>query len=54
MAKTGNRIGVRLMSTAGTHHVYMTTKSRRNTPDRMELKKYDPIARKHVLYRETR
>lgn len=54
MAKSGQRIAVRLMSTAGTHHVYMTTKSRRNTPERLELRKYDPIARKHVLYREAR
>ncbi|MGD9571502.1 MAG: 50S ribosomal protein L33 [Thermoleophilia bacterium] len=43
-----------MVSTAGTHHVYMTTKNRRNNPDRLELRKYDPIARAHVMYREAR
>ncbi|MGD9695681.1 MAG: 50S ribosomal protein L33 [Thermoleophilia bacterium] len=54
MARTGNRIAVRLVSTAGTGHVYVTTKSRRATPERLELRKYDPVVRRHVLYRESR
>lgn len=52
MGKTGVRVGIRMVSTAGTGHVYMTTKSKRNNPDRIELKKYDPVARKHVLFKE--
>jgi large subunit ribosomal protein L33 len=43
-----------LESSAGTGHVYVTQKSKRNTPDRLEVKKYDPIARKHVPYKEAR
>ncbi len=31
---------------------YITTKSRRNTPDRMELKKYNPILKKHTIHKE--
>ena len=54
MARTGPRQTIRLKSTAGTHHVYVTTKSRRNTPERLELRKYDPVVRRHVLYREER
>lgn len=44
---------VKLRSTESPH-VYTTTKSRRNTPDRLELKKFDPVVRRHVVYRETR
>ncbi len=54
MAKTGARVGIRMVSTAGTSHSYMTTKNRRTTPERLELRKYDPVVRKHVLYRESR
>ena len=31
---------------------YHTTKNKRTTPDKMEIKKYDPVARKHVVYKE--
>jgi len=53
MAKKGNRIVVKLRSTES-GHMYLTSKNRRNTTGRIELKKYDPILRKHVLYRETK
>ncbi|NIR58021.1 MAG: 50S ribosomal protein L33 [Gammaproteobacteria bacterium] len=43
---------IKLVSSAGTGHFYTTTKNKRNTPDKLELKKYDPVARKHVVYRE--
>jgi large subunit ribosomal protein L33 len=43
-----------LESTAGTGIRYVTTKSRRNTPDRLVLRKYDRIARRHVEFKETR
>jgi len=49
----GNRVLVKLRST-GSVHVYTTTKSRVNTPERMEVRKYDPVLRRHVVYRETR
>ncbi len=43
---------IRLNSTAGTGHFYTTDKNKRNMPGKMEIKKYDPVARKHVLYKE--
>jgi large subunit ribosomal protein L33 len=43
---------IKLESTAGTGHFYTTTKNKRTTPDKMEIKKYDPVARKHVVYKE--
>ncbi|MEM9775120.1 MAG: 50S ribosomal protein L33 [Chloroflexota bacterium] len=51
--KKGARIVVKLKSTESGHQ-YVTTKNRRNDPQRIELKKYDPLVRKHVLYRETK
>ena len=45
---------ITLKSTAGTGFTYTTTKNRRNTPDRLELTKFDPVVRKRVLFRETR
>ena len=41
-------------SSAGTGHFYTTTKNKRSTPDKIEMKKYDPRARKHVIYKETK
>jgi large subunit ribosomal protein L33 len=43
---------IKLESTAGTGHFYTTTKNKRTTPDKMEIIKYDPRARKHVVYKE--
>jgi large subunit ribosomal protein L33 len=43
---------IKLQSTAGTGHFYTTTKNRKAGATRLELKKYDPKARKHVLYVE--
>lgn len=45
---------ITLQSTAGTGYRYVTTKNRRNTPDRLVVKKYDPVVRKHVEFKETR
>ena len=45
---------IKLASTAGTGHFYTTTKNKRNMPDKMQIKKYDPVARKHVIYKETK
>jgi large subunit ribosomal protein L33 len=51
---TDVRTVVKLRSTAGTGHTYVTRKNRRNDPDRLVLKKYDPIIRRHVDFREER
>ncbi|MFZ0254368.1 MAG: 50S ribosomal protein L33 [Gammaproteobacteria bacterium] len=45
---------IKLVSTAGTGHFYTTTKNKRTTPDKLEMKKFDPVVRKHVLYREAK
>ena len=45
---------IKLESTAGTGHFYTTTKNKRTMPEKMEIKKYDPVARKHVIYKETK
>jgi large subunit ribosomal protein L33 len=51
MAK-GARDKIRLNSSAGTGHFYTTDKNQRNTPEKMEMKKYDPVVRQHVMYKE--
>lgn len=43
---------VRMNSSAGTGHFYTTDKNKRTTPDKLEMKKYDPVVRKHVIYKE--
>ena len=45
---------IKLESSAGTGHFYTTTKNKRTQPEKMEIKKYDPVARKHVPYKETK
>jgi len=45
---------IKLRSTAGTGYTYVTRKNRRNTPDRLVLKKFDPIVRRHVEFKEAR
>jgi large subunit ribosomal protein L33 len=45
---------IRLVSSAGTGHFYTTDKNKRTTPDKMEIKKYDPVVRKHVMYKEAK
>lgn len=42
---------IKLQSTESSH-CYYVQKNRRNTSERLELRKYDPTVRKHVLYRE--
>jgi large subunit ribosomal protein L33 len=51
MAK-GGREKIKLESTAGTGHFYTTSKNKRTTPEKLEFKKFDPVARKHVSYKE--
>jgi large subunit ribosomal protein L33 len=53
MAKSA-REKIRLVSSAGTGHFYTTTKNKRNMPDKMEIKKFDPVVRQHVMYKEAK
>ena len=43
---------IRLNSSAGTGHFYTTTKNKKTMSGKMQIKKYDPVARKHVMYKE--
>ncbi|MDY7562714.1 50S ribosomal protein L33 [Pseudomonas sp. RTC3] len=45
---------IRLVSSANTGHFYTTDKNKRTTPDKIEIKKFDPVARKHVIYKEAK
>lgn len=45
---------IKLRSTAGTGYTYVTRKNRRNDPDRLTLRKYDPVVGRHVDFREER
>ena len=45
---------IKLVSSAGTGHFYTTDKNKRTKPDKLELKKYDPVVRKHVIYKEAK
>ena len=54
----GNRIQVILQCTehkeSGMHGMsrYITTKNRKNTPDRMELKKFNPVLKRYTVHKE--
>lgn len=55
MARTADvRPVITLRSTAGTGFTYVTRKNRRNDPDRLVLRKYDPVVRRHVDFKEER
>jgi large subunit ribosomal protein L33 len=45
---------IKLISTAGTGHFYTTTKNKKTTPEKLEFKKFDPVVRKHVAYKEAK
>jgi len=53
MAKSA-REKIKLESSAGTGHFYTTSKNKKTTPDKLQLMKFDPRARKHVAYKETK
>jgi large subunit ribosomal protein L33 len=42
------------VSSAGTGHFYTTTKNKRTTTEKIEIKKFDPVVRKHVIYKEAK
>jgi len=55
MAKKGDkRKIIGLVSEESGHRQYYTIKNTQNTPDKLSLRKYDPVLRKHVLYVETK
>ena len=45
---------IKLVSSAGTGHYYTTTKNKRTMTEKMEFRKYDPVVRKHVIYKEVK
>ena len=45
---------IKLLSTAGTGFFYVTKKNPRNTTEKLVMKKYDPVVRKHVEFKETK
>jgi large subunit ribosomal protein L33 len=53
MAKT-NTVQIKLVSSADTGFFYVTKKNARTTTGKLELKKYDPVARKHVTFKEAK
>ena len=47
-------VKIRLVSTADTGFFYVTKKNPRNTTEKMEMRKYDPVVRKHVAFKEAK
>ncbi|MBE9526232.1 MAG: 50S ribosomal protein L33 [Proteobacteria bacterium] len=45
---------IKLVSSEGTGHYYTTTKNKRTMAEKLEMKKYDPVVRKHVMYKEAK
>jgi large subunit ribosomal protein L33 len=45
---------IKLVSSGGTGHFYTTTKNKRTKPEKIEIKKFDPILRQHVVYKESK
>lgn len=45
---------IKMVSTADTGFYYTTDKNKKTTPDKLEKKKYDPVVRKHVLFKEAK
>ena len=54
MPKKPNTVQIKLVSDAGTGYFYTTFKNPRNTTEKMSMRKYDPVARKHVLFKEAK
>jgi large subunit ribosomal protein L33 len=53
MAKQ-NTILIKLVSTADTGYYYVTKKNPRTSTEKLEFRKYDPVARKHVAFKEAK
>ncbi len=50
----GKKEKIKLVSGAKTGHYYTAVKSKRADAPKLELKKYDPVVRKHVIYKESK
>ena len=53
MAKPAT-LQVKMVSTADTGYFYVTKKNPRNLTEKLEMKKYDPVVRKHVVFKESK
>ena len=53
MAK-GSTVLVKLLSSAGTGYFYVAKKNPRKTTEKLEFRKFDPVARKHVAFKEAK
>jgi len=53
VAKT-NTVLIKLVSSADTGFYYVTKKNPRSKTNKLELKKFDPVVRKHVIFREAK
>ena len=45
---------IKMVSSAGTGHFYTTSKNKRTMTAKLEMKKFDPVVRKHVMYKESK
>ncbi|MGE5766891.1 MAG: 50S ribosomal protein L33 [Bacteroidota bacterium] len=53
MAKPATQL-IKMVSTADTGYFYVAKKNPRTMTEKLELKKYDPVARKHVVFKESK
>lgn len=53
MAKPAN-LAIKMVSSAGTGYFYVTKKNPRNITEKLELRKYDPVVRQHVIFKESK
>lgn len=54
LAKKNATIAIKLLSSEGTGYFYVAHKNPRKKPEKMEVRKYDPVVRKHVQFKETK
>lgn len=54
MAKKNIALAVKMLSTADTGYFYVAWRNARKKPEKLEFRKYDPVARKHVIFKETK
>jgi len=54
MPQRGKQVQIRLVSTADTGYFYTTFKNPKTVTEKMQVRKYDPVARKHVLFKEAK
>ena len=53
MAKPATQL-IKMVSTADTGYFYVTKKNARTQTEKLSMRKYDPVARKHVLFKESK